>query len=69
MCEFKVYKYSGCMHMYSVDTLLHVNVYHSVCCHLTSQYMYKLHLPKFFFVSVENENHCDFVKLREMLVR
>lgn len=22
-----------------------------------------------FFVTVENENHCDFVKLREMLLR
>ena len=21
------------------------------------------------FISVENENHCDFVKLREMLIR
>ena len=26
-------------------------------------------LPRLFLVQVENENHCDFTKLREMLIR
>ena len=26
-------------------------------------------LPRLFSVQVENENHCDFTKLREMLIR
>ena len=38
---------------------------------LTFQYLrYVACLPILFsFFSVENENHCDFTKLREMLIR
>lgn len=35
--------------------------------HLNFYFHYKVKL--FFTLTVENESHCDFVKLREMLIR
>lgn len=38
-------------------------------CLILLKYMIHLFIKFIFFFLVENESHCDFVKLREMLIR